>query len=120
MKVIFIVFICIFLHKIECFQLRRSSIITHKTNKILNENKNNEYRNNLMKINLLSNTEIETAFNVATFGPQPFWFLMILIPNVKLTRQIMGNWIIPIIFTLIHLFIVIISASQDQGTAPIA
>ena len=30
---------------------------------------------------LFSNAEIQQAFNVATFLPQPFWVLMILIPN---------------------------------------
>lgn len=32
---------------------------------------------------------IHTAFSVATFLPQPFWLLMILLPNAKITKKIM-------------------------------
>jgi hypothetical protein len=40
---------------------------------------------------LVSPEPIHTAFSVATFLPQPFWLLMILAPNAKLTKQIMGG-----------------------------
>jgi hypothetical protein len=66
-----------------------------------------------------TNSDISTAFNVANFGPQPLWLLMILIPNTKITKQIMGSWAPIVFFSLVHLFIVIVSASQTDGTAPI-
>ena len=66
-----------------------------------------------------TNADISTAFNIANFGPQPFWLLMILIPNTKMTKTIMGSWAPIILFSLVHLFIVIVSASQTDGTAPI-
>lgn len=65
-------------------------------------------------------SDIASAFNVATFLPQPFWLLMILVPNSDLTKKLMGSWFSIFLFSLVHLFIVIISASQEDGTAPIA
>lgn len=65
-------------------------------------------------------SDIATAFNVATFLPQPFWLLMILAPNSDLTKKLMGSWFSLLSFSLVHLFIVIVSASQEDGTAPIA
>lgn len=64
-------------------------------------------------------TDISQAFNLATFVPQPFWLLMILLPNVDITKRVMGSWAPIVLCSLIHLFIVVVSASQDQGTAPI-
>ena len=58
------------------------------------------------------NADISTAFSVATFFPQPFWLLMILLPNWKGTKAIMGSWLPVITCSLVHLFIVIVSASQ--------
>lgn len=34
---------------------------------------------------------IHTAFTVATFLPQPFWLLMIALPNNPITKKIMGG-----------------------------
>jgi hypothetical protein len=34
---------------------------------------------------------IHTAFAFATFGPQPFWLLMILLPTQEFTKKIMGK-----------------------------
>ena len=67
----------------------------------------------------LTNQDIQTAFNVANFGPQPFWALMILIPNTKITKAVMGSWTPLLFFCLVHLFIVTASLSQAEGTAPI-
>ena len=47
---------------------------------------------------------IHTAFTVATFLPQPFWLLMILLPNNKVTKSIMGGLEIPLLCCLIHFF----------------
>lgn len=34
---------------------------------------------------------IHTAFAFATFGPQPFWLLLIFLPKQAITRKIMGK-----------------------------
>lgn len=68
---------------------------------------------------LLSNENIKEAFSVATFGPQYLWLLMILIPNTGITKRIMGGYSGILAFSLVHLFIVIASATQENGTAPI-
>jgi hypothetical protein len=39
----------------------------------------------------VSSEPIHTAFAYATFGPQPFWLLLIFLPNAKITKQIMGG-----------------------------
>jgi Domain of unknown function (DUF4281) len=41
---------------------------------------------------------IHAAFSVATFLPQPFWLLMILLPNNAITKKIMGGlgWLVPV------------------------
>jgi hypothetical protein len=39
----------------------------------------------------ISPEPIHTAFALATFGPQPFWLLMILLPNASFTKKIMGS-----------------------------
>jgi hypothetical protein len=41
----------------------------------------------LSPLNLITIPEL---FNVATFAPQPFWLLMIGLPNWKVTKDIMG------------------------------
>lgn len=68
---------------------------------------------------ILSNENISKAFNVATFGPQILWLFMILLPNTTITKKLMGTQIPVIAFSLVHLFIVIASASQEDGTAPL-
>ena len=39
-----------------------------------------------------SNADIATLFSVATFGPQPFWLLMIALPNWGVTKSVMASW----------------------------
>lgn len=73
----------------------------------------------IASVKFLSNENIKVAFNVATFGPQILWLLMILIPNAKITKSIMGGYRPIVTFSLVHLFIVVAAASQDQGTAPL-
>ena len=34
---------------------------------------------------------IHTAFSIATFGPQPFWLLLILLPKAEITKKLMGS-----------------------------
>lgn len=65
---------------------------------------------------------IHTAFTIATFLPQPFWLLMILFPNTKITKTIMGGLEIPLLCCLIHFFIVASSISMDGTgvTAPLS
>ena len=40
---------------------------------------------------LTSPEPIHSAFSVATFFPQPFWVLMIILPKSPLTKKIMGG-----------------------------
>lgn len=67
---------------------------------------------------LLSNDGIKTAFSVATFLPQPFWLLLILLPNSDITKKIMGNLSVPVVLSLVHFFIVSASIGQPDDTAP--
>jgi len=62
---------------------------------------------------------IHTAFAFATFGPQPFWLLMILLPKWDFTKKIMGNLDVIIFFALVHFFIVSASIVQPGATAPL-
>mmetsp|Transcript_27468 Transcript_27468/g.36010 ORF Transcript_27468/g.36010 Transcript_27468/m.36010 type:complete len:254 (-) Transcript_27468:139-900(-) len=65
------------------------------------------------------NDDISTAVAVCTFFPQPFFLLMIFAPTWNVTEKVMKPWLVPICSMLIHLFIVVVSASQQDGTAPI-
>lgn len=62
---------------------------------------------------------IPQAFNVATFLPQPFWILMIVLPNSSITKKIMGDYKVVTLFCLVHLFIVLSSLFEPDGTAPL-
>lgn len=68
---------------------------------------------------ILTNENISIAFNVATFGPQILWLLIILLPSASITKKVMGSYLPIITFSLVHLFIVIASALQENGTAPL-
>jgi hypothetical protein len=68
----------------------------------------------------LTNEDVTTLFSVANFAPQPFWLLMILAPRWSVTRAVMRPWWPVLGLALVHLVIVVASASQDDGTAPIA
>mmetsp|Transcript_58415 Transcript_58415/g.65321 ORF Transcript_58415/g.65321 Transcript_58415/m.65321 type:complete len:255 (-) Transcript_58415:66-830(-) len=81
---------------------------------------NNDSRlNAVMDIVGVSPEPIHTAFAFATFGPQPFWLLMILVPNLPLTKNIMGKMDVVIFFALVHFFIVAASIVQPDSTAPL-
>ena len=47
--------------------------------------------NAVMDIVGVSPEPIHTAFAFATFGPQPFWLLMILLPGQEITKKTMGK-----------------------------
>lgn len=68
---------------------------------------------------VLSNENIKQAFSLATFGPQYLWILLVLFPNTNITKKVMGGYGGIIVFSLIHFFIVVASATQENGTAPI-
>lgn len=40
---------------------------------------------------VLPPTSIHDAFSVATFLPQPFWLLLVFLPNSGITKKIMGG-----------------------------
>lgn len=63
---------------------------------------------------------ISDGFTIATFLPQPFWLLMIGLPNWKGTKQVMQPWWPLVAFSLVHLYIVGTSIMQPDGTAPMA
>lgn len=44
---------------------------------------------------------------------------MILLPNTKVTKKIMGGMEVVTLLCLVHFFIVVASAGQPNGTAPI-
>ena len=52
---------------------------------------NDSQLNAVMDIVGVSPEPIHSAFAFATFGPQPFWLLMILLPGNDLTKKIMGK-----------------------------
>ena len=62
---------------------------------------------------------IHSAFSVATFFPQPFWLLIILLPNAKVTKKIMGSMNVVLLCALVHFFIVTGQIVLQEGTAPI-
>lgn len=45
----------------------------------------------VMDIVGVSPEPIHTAFAYATFGPQPFWLLLIVLPKANITKQVMGK-----------------------------
>lgn len=63
---------------------------------------------------------IRTAFNVATFLPQPFWLFLILLPKSGITKKMFGGMEVITLFCLVHFFIVVTSILQPDGTAPMA
>jgi len=69
---------------------------------------------------ILSPTSIHDAFSVATFFPQPFWLLLVFLPNSGITKKIMGGMEIVTLCCLVHFFIVSASIVQPEATAPLA
>ena len=47
----------------------------------------------LVTSDILTQDSIHQAFSVATFLPQPFWLLLIFIPNTGITKKIMGGMV---------------------------
>jgi hypothetical protein len=45
----------------------------------------------LVTSDILTQDSIHQAFSIATFLPQPFWLLLIFIPNTDITEKIMGG-----------------------------
>jgi len=59
---------------------------------------------------------IETSFSLDTFGPQFLWLPMIIAPESTLTKKIMGPIVPILLFSLVHLTIVLIAAAQEGAT----
>lgn len=66
-----------------------------------------------------SSLQIQQAFSAATFFPQPFWLLLVLLPKSGVTKKIMGGMEIVTLCCLIHFFIVGSSIVQPGATAPL-
>lgn len=75
--------------------------------------------NAAMDIVGVSPEPIHSAFAFATFGPQPFWLLMIILPTNEITKKTMGKIDVVIFFALVHFFIVSASIVQPGATAPL-
>ena len=69
---------------------------------------------------LFTEENISSAFNVATFLPQPFWLFLILLPKSDITKKLFGGIELLTVFSLVHFFIVTASIGQPGGTAPMA
>jgi len=67
---------------------------------------------------VFSSDSISSAFNAATFLPQPFWLFLILLPKSDITRKMFGGIELLTGFALVHFFIVFASIIQPDGTAP--
>jgi len=103
-------------------QLAVQRITTHQITKSSSRQTTKLSMNDIASssVDFISNLDlINNGFNVATFGPQPFWLLMCLLPNFALTSKLMKPWTTIIFFALVHLVIVFASISQPDGTAPI-
>lgn len=76
------------------------------------------------ELHMLSTPEaIDAGVSLVTFAPQPFWLLLILAPNMEITKKVMGPLSPILLLSLVHLAVVVLAASQDgleTGTAPIA
>lgn len=105
-----------------CLQYSTGFVVRHKNPlKVSTNFHSGSFRPTTQRSALpFDNQDIASAFNVANFGPQPFWLLMILAPNAGFTKKTMEPLPVIITFSLCHLFIVLASISQDSGTAPIA
>ena len=62
---------------------------------------------------------IDSGVSLVTFAPQFLWILLIAAPRAGVTKTVMGGILPLAAFSLVHLAIVVLAASQDQGTAPI-
>ena len=71
-------------------ELRRKSLLPVRKNQE-RMHKTDSRLNAIMDIVGVSPEPIHTAFAFATFGPQPFWVLMILLPKNEITKKIMGT-----------------------------
>ena len=62
-----------------------------------NSRNNKVFRQELTELNAImdivgtSPEPIHTAFSLATFGPQPVWLLLILLPKAEITKKTMGT-----------------------------
>jgi len=99
-------------------ELRRKSLLPVRKNQE-RMHKTDSRLNAIMDIVGVSPEPIHTAFAFATFGPQPFWVLMILLPKNEITKKIMGTMDVVIFFALVHFFIVSASIMQPDSTAPL-
>ena len=71
-------------------ELRRKSLLPVRKNQE-RMHKTDSRLNAIMDIVGVSPEPIHTAFAFATFGPQPFWVLMVLLPKNEITKKIMGT-----------------------------
>ncbi len=60
-------------------------------------------------------TLLELLFNGANLFVLPFWTLMVLVPNTKLTRTVMGSFLPFVALAALYLFLFVTSFSNVEG-----
>ncbi len=58
---------------------------------------------------------LELLFNGANLFVLPFWTLMVLVPNTKLTRTVMGSFLPFVALAALYLFLFVTSFSNVEG-----
>ncbi|CAJ1902312.1 unnamed protein product [Cylindrotheca closterium] len=95
-------------------------VVSKQSNKQIHNNGQSSTRlKSVMEIIGTSPEPIHTAFSFATFGPQPFWLLLIFLPKADITKKVMGSLDVVVFFALTHFFIVASSIVQPGATAPL-
>jgi hypothetical protein len=63
----------------------------------------------------VNNALLELLFNGANLFVLPFWTLMVLVPNTKLARMVMGSFLPFVVLAGIYLFLFVTSFSNVEG-----
>ena len=64
---------------------------------------------------IVSNFLLELLFSSANLFVLPFWTLMILVPNAKLTRQVMSSYIPYAVLAGLYIFLFVTSFTNVDG-----
>lgn len=64
---------------------------------------------------IVDNTLLELLFGIANLFVLPFWTLMILVPNTKLTRWVMRSYLPYVVLPSLYVFLFATSFSNVEG-----
>ena len=67
-----------------------------------------------MLIEFQNNITFESLFLWANFGILPFWLMIILIPNLKITQIFANSIIIPVILALLYSYVFYLGFITDK------